>query len=138
MLRVAFASDDRIRVNQHFGAAAGFVVYAIDGDCARLVEAMEYPRESMDGNEDKLSSRIAALAGCSAVYCLAAGGSAVRQLLASGVQPLRLEQETAIEALLEALRQAIRDGGVPWIDRWLRHSDDVGRFERMAQEGWQE
>ena len=138
MLKIAFATDDRVRVNQHFGAAAGFVVYGIDGDGARLVEAMEYPRESMDGNEDKLASRIAALAGCSAVYCLAAGGSAVRQLLASGVQPLRLEEEATIEALLEALRLAIRDGGVPWIDRWRRHSDDQDRFERMAQEGWQE
>ena len=138
LLRIAFATDDRVRVNQHFGAAAGFVVYAIDGDCARLVEAIEYPRESMDGNEDKLASRIAALAGCSAVYCLAAGGSAVRQLLAGGVQPLRLEEETTIEALLEALRRAIRDGGVPWIDRWVRRSDEPDRFERMAQEGWQE
>ena len=138
LLRIAFATSDRILVDQHFGAAAGFAIYAVDGEHARLVEATEYPPESMDGNEDKLASRIAALTGCAAVYCLAVGGSAVRQLLAGGVQPVRVEIETPIEALLLMLRKAVRDGGVAWIDRIVRHENDAGRFDRMAEEGWRE
>ena len=138
MLKIAFATSDRILVDQHFGAAAGFAIYAIDGEHARLVEATEYPQESMDGNEDKLASRIAALAGCAAVYCLAVGGSAVRQLLAGGVQPVRVETETPIEAILQMLRKAVREGGVAWIDRIVHHDSDAGRFDRMAEEGWQE
>ena len=142
-LRIAFATDDRVRVNQHFGAAAGFAVYAVDADRARLVEVCEYSgaNDTMDGNEDKLACRIAALAGCAAVYCLAVGASAVRQLLACGVQPVRVDGECAIETLLTTLRQAIANGGVPWIDRRLRRAaggDGGDRFERMAQEGWQE
>jgi nitrogen fixation protein NifX len=138
MLKIAFATSDRVLVDQHFGAAAGFAIYAIDGEHARLIEVTEYPQESMDGNEDKLASRIAALAGCAAVYCLAVGGSAVRQLLAGGVQPVRVETETPIEALLQMLRKAVREGGVVWIDRIVRHDSDTGRFDRMAEEGWQE
>jgi len=137
-LKIAFATSDRVLVDQHFGAAAGFAIYAVDGDSARLVEATEYPLESMDGNEVKLASRIAALAGCAAVYCLAVGGSAVRQLLAGGVQPVRVETETPIESLLHMLRKAVRDGGVAWIDRIVRHDHDKSRFDRMAEEGWQE
>lgn len=137
-LKIAFATSDRVLVDQHFGAAAGFAIYAIDGEHARLIEATEYPLESMDGNEDKLASRIAALAGCAAVYCLAVGGSAVRQLLAGGVQPVRVEAETPIEALLQMLRKAVREGGVAWIDRIIRHDSDKSRFDRMAEEGWQE
>ncbi len=137
-LKIAFATSDRVLVDQHFGAAAGFAIYAVDGDSARLVEATEYPLESMDGNEDKLASRIAALAGCAAVYCLAVGGSAVRQLLAGGVQPIRLEAETSIESLLHMLCKAVREGGVAWIDRIVRHTQDQDRFDRMVEEGWQE
>jgi nitrogen fixation protein NifX len=138
MLRVAFASDDRATVNQHFGAAVGFAIYALDGTRAQLVEAAEFPPETMDGNENKLPAKIAALAGCAAVYCLAAGGSAVRQLIAGGVQPIRLEEETSIERLLTELQKAVREGGVPWVEKALARDKDAGRFDRMAEEGWQE
>jgi nitrogen fixation protein NifX len=138
MLKVAFATDDRIRVNQHFGASAGFVIYALDGEKSRLTEVAEFAIEAMDGNENKLQARIDALSGCAAVYCLAVGGSAVRQLMAGGIQPMRLEAEMPIESLLAELQRAAREGGVPWVDKALARNKDAGRFARMAEEGWQE
>ena len=138
MLKVAFATDDRARVNQHFGASTGFAIFALDGERARLVEVAEFAEESMDGNENKLPAKIAALSGCAAVYCLAVGGSAVRQLIAGGVQPIRLEEETSIERLLADLQKAVREGGVPWVEKALGRDKDAGRFDRMAAEGWQE
>ena len=136
MLKVAFATDDRVSVNQHFGAAVGFAIYALDGEAAKLVQVVEFPEEAMDGNENKLGAKIESLAGCAAVYCLAVGGSAVRQLMAGNIQPVRLDDEATIEPLLNQLRAAIRDGGVPWIDKIVRQ--DASRFDRMAEEGWQE
>jgi nitrogen fixation protein NifX len=139
MLKVAFASDDRSTVNQHFGAAVGFAIFALDGERSQLVELAEFPPETMDGNEHKLPARIAALAGCAAVYCLAAGGSAVKQLLASGVQPIRVDDETAIEVLLKQISAAIRDGGIAWVDKAVnRPQNDSSRFDRMADESWEE
>jgi nitrogen fixation protein NifX len=138
MLRVAFASDDRTTVNQHFGAAEGFAIFALDGERAQLVEVAEFPPETMDGNENKLPAKIAALAGCAAVYCLAAGASAVRLLLAVGIQPLRLDDEEEIEPLLKEIGAAIKNGGIPWVDKALRKNGDARRFERMATGGWEE
>ena len=138
MLKVAFASDDRATVNQHFGAAVGFAIYALDAERWQLVELAEFPPETMDGNESKLPAKIAALAGCAAVYCLAAGGSAVKQLLAAGVQPIRLDDETAIEPLLKQISAGVKDGGIAWVDKALRKASDAARFELMAEEGWEE
>jgi nitrogen fixation protein NifX len=138
VFKVAFASDDRTLVNQHFGASQGFVVYAFDENQAQLAELVEFPAENMDRNEDKLPARIQALAGCAAVYCLAIGASAVKQLLAAGVQPVRLDEETPIGPLLTSIRQAISAGGIAWIDRWRKQGKDVSRFERMAAENWEE
>ena len=129
MLKVAFASDDRATVNQHFGAAVGFAIYALDGERWQLVELAEFPPETMDGNENKLPAKIAVLAGCAAVYCLAAGGSAVKQLL---------DDETAIEPLLKQIGAAVKDGGIAWVDKALRKNSDTTRFERMAADGWEE
>lgn len=138
MLKVAFATDDRVSVNQHFGAAAGFAIYALDGEHARLVEVAEFPPEAMDGNENKLAEKIGGLAGCAAVYCLAVGGSAVRQLLASGVQPVRIDGEMPIESLLGQLTTALREGGIAWLDKFVKRDHDAARFDRMAEEGWEE
>ncbi len=138
MLKVAFASDDRATVNQHFGAALGFAIYALDEEQAQLVELVEFPAENMDGNENKLPARIQALAGCAAVYCLAIGGSAVKQLLAAGVQPIRLDNAASIDALLATIRLGLKQGGVPWIDRGRKQGKDEARFERMAEENWEE
>lgn len=138
MLKVAFATADRERVNQHFGAATCFAIYSLDGERAKLVEVAEFPEEAMDGNENKLGAKIAALNGCAAVYCLAVGGSAVRQLLAGGIQPVRLDDPVFIDALLAQLRQAVREGGVPWIDKALKRDANAERFDQMAAEGWEE
>ena len=141
VLKVAFASTDRTRVNQHFGAASGFAIYALDAEQAQLAGLAEFPAENMDGNENKLPARIQALAGCAAVYCLAIGASAVRQLLAAGVQPVRLDEPTPIAPMLASIRQAIVAGGIPWIDRYRKQGKegkDGARFERMAEEHWEE
>lgn len=139
MLRVAFASADRERVDQHFGAATCFLIYDLDAARSRLVGVAEFAASSAEGNnENRLAAKIDALAGCSAVYCLAVGGSAVRQLLASGVQPIRLDEAEGIVAVLDRLRAAVCEGGVPWIEKALRRDADGERFERMATEGWQE
>ena len=77
MLKVAFASTDRTRVNQHFGAAEGFVIYEVTPDKATLVGVAEFAEEAMDGNEDKLGAKIDFLDGCTAVYVMAIGASAM-------------------------------------------------------------
>ncbi len=140
MLRVAFASTDRSTINQHFGAAEGFVIYALDAERAQLQEVIEFPPETMDGNENKLPAKIQSLSGCHAVYCLAAGASAVRQLLAAGVQPIRLDDEEAIDPILGQLRSALRDGGIPWVDKVVKQhkAADSSRFDAMLDEGWSE
>ena len=144
MIKVAFATDDRVSINQHFGATVGFAIYAIDGEHAHLVQVAEFLSDpssnAMDGNENKLADKIDVLKGCAAVYCLAVGGSAVRQLLAAGIQPVRLDEEINIEAQLMTLRQAVREGGIPWLDKLVRRQSesDSSRFDQMVEEGWQE
>lgn len=138
-LQVAFASRDRTHVDQHFGAAEGFVFYTVDDSHAALCGVIEFPPENMDGNENKLAQKIAALRGCAAVYCLAVGGSAVRQLVQSGIQPVRLDEAESIENILHMIICGMRERGIPWIEKALnKQAPDAERFERMFEEGWQE
>lgn len=147
-LKVAFATTDMKRVNQHFGSAASFAVYAVDPDESQLLEVAQFGEPAPTGgqprmaglNEDKLVSKIAMLADCSAVYSQACGASAVRQLLAKGIQPVRVEPDTRIPALIEALQQEMRAGPSAWLAKAIRQQQgpDMGRFDAMEDEGWSE
>ncbi|WP_230411716.1 NifB/NifX family molybdenum-iron cluster-binding protein [Denitromonas iodatirespirans] len=137
VLRIAFATTDRQRVNQHFGAAEAFAIYEVAPGRASFVALGEFAAEAMDGNEGKLAAKVDFLAGCHAVYTMAIGASAIKQLLSRGIQPIRIGELDAIPVLLEELSDAMRDGGVAWVDKAMaaqRRSDD--RFSAMEDEGW--
>ena len=142
LLKLAFASDDRLRVNQHFGSASAFVMYSLTPQGATIEGFCEFPEEAMDGNEDKLIARVDFLVGCDAVFVRAIGASAIKQLLTRGVQPILVGESDLIEDLLRDISTAMSEGGVPWIERALAareknsqspHSD---RFAAMEAEGW--
>lgn len=140
VLRIAFASTDRTRVNQHFGAAEGFAIYEVTTDKATLVGVGEFSEEAMDGNEDKLIAKVDFLAGCAAVYVMAIGASAIKKLMAAGIQPIRVGEVDAIDELLLELSGAMRDGGVAWVDRAIAAQTKAAatdRFAAMEDEGWQ-
>jgi len=140
MLKVAFASTDRTRVNQHFGAAEGFAVYEVTPERATLVGVAEFAEEAMDGNEDKLTAKVDFLAGCVAVYVMAIGASAIKKLMAAGVQPIRINEVDAIDELLLEISKAMSEGGVAWIDRAIAMQEKAksgDRFSTMEEEGWQ-
>jgi len=138
MLRIAFASTDRKKVDQHFGSAEAFAIYEVEEGRGSLVGVGEFAAEAMDGNEGKLAAKVEFLAGCHAVYVMAIGGSAIKQLLAKGIQPIRVDQCDLIHELLAEVSNAMTEGGVPWIDRAIaaqKRSDE--RFAEMDEEGWQ-
>ena len=138
VIRVAFASSDRLRVDQHFGAAEAFAIYEVTPDKATLVAVGEFAAEAMDGNEGKLAAKVEFLAGCAAVYVMAIGASAIKQLVARGIQPIRVTEIDAVEALLAEISVAMREGGVAWIDRALASTTkSETRFTEMEEEGWQ-
>jgi len=139
MIKVAFASTDRLRVNQHFGAAEAFAIYEVTPDKATLVGIGEFAEEAMDGNEDKLLAKVDFLEGCAAVYVMAVGASAIKKLMAKGIQPIRTAEVDAVDELLAEISLAMTEGGVAWVDRAMaaQAKKSADRFASMEEEGWQ-
>jgi len=138
LLQVAFATADRETVDQHFGSAKSFVIYGVNFDDAKLLSITEFGQLNQDGNEDKLMEKLAVLEGCIAVYCRACGASAVRQLLAAGIQPVKVSEGMVIEDLIDALQQELRHGPSTWLAKAIRNQSGAasGRFDAMESEGW--
>lgn len=138
--KVAFATTDRKRVNQHFGSAQTFAIYSVSREQTTLIEIAEFGDLSQDGHEDKLAAKFDLLQGCAAVYCQAVGGSAIRQLIARGIQPIRVDENTPIEQLLKDFKGELESGSASWITKASRRQDspNAERFDAMEAEGWQE
>ncbi|QQS55841.1 MAG: nitrogen fixation protein NifX [Candidatus Competibacteraceae bacterium] len=137
-VKLAFASSDRKRVDQHFGSASALAIYAVSEQQATLLEFAQFGDLEQDGHEDKLATKLALVRDCAAVYCQAIGGSAIRQLLAAGVQPIRVEENMPVERLLNEAQTALKSGTAPWLPGVRRRRNDPQRFEAMEAEGWQE
>jgi nitrogen fixation protein NifX len=136
-LQIAFASSDRQRVDQHFGAAQAFVVHSVAADRSALRAVVEFVATSPADNEGRLAPKIALLDGCAAVYCTAVGASAIRQLLARGIQPVKVPEGSRVAELIAELQRAWIAGPAGWLAKALR-KPDAQRFAAMAAEGWQE
>jgi len=138
-LQVAFASSALTAVDEHFGSATRFAIYRVSAAGSDLINLARFDTVAHDGNESKLPAKIAALQGCSAVFCQAVGGSAVRQLIAAGIQPLKVDQHATIAETLTFLRAEIERATTPWVVKALQRVqrvDDPGRFDAMDDEVW--
>ena len=138
-LQVAFASSDLTAVDEHFGSATRFAIYRVSTAGFDLLDLARFDTVEHDGNESKLPAKIGALQGCAAVFCLAVGGSAVRQLMAANIQPIKVEPHATIAETLAFLRTEIERGTTPWVVKALKRVervDDPGRFDAMDEEGW--
>ncbi|WP_041364430.1 nitrogen fixation protein NifX [Methylomonas methanica] len=139
-IKVAFATTDMVHVNQHFGSAKSFAVYAVNPEQAELMEAAQFGQLEQDGNEDKLSVKLQLLEGCSAVYCQAVGASAIKQILAQGIQPIKVHEGSTIQDLLNDLQAEMKAGPSSWLAKAINQhkGPDPQRFDEMEQEGWDE
>ncbi len=138
MVRIAFTTASRERVDQHFGTTQALLFYGVTTEAIRLLEISEFTtQEAMDGNEEKLAARLQSLTGTVRLYSQAVGASAIRQLQALGVQPVKVAAGSPIRGLLEAVQQELRHDPEGRLARALQPRSPE-RFAAMAAEEWQE
>lgn len=127
MLKIAFASTDRARVDLHFGGADSLVVYDVSPGRADLVGVGQFVKAENAGHDvrtglentaqDKLAAKLAFLRDCTAVYAANVGASAIRRLMMAGIQPIIVDEGHDIVDLLNEVSLAICCGGLPWVER---------------------
>ncbi|BBL57296.1 nitrogen fixation protein NifX [Methylomonas koyamae] len=139
-IKVAFATTDMVHVNQHFGSAKSFAVYAVDPEQSEMLEAAQFGELAQDGNEDKLSVKIQLLEGCAAVYCQAIGASAIKQIVAQGIQPIKVQEGATIKDLIGDLQHEMKVGPSTWLAKAINQhkGPSPDRFNAMEDEGWDE
>lgn len=130
-MKVAFATQDQQCVDAHFGWAKHLAVYEIDAAGYKFVEDFPFGDDlAEDGNEDKLSPKLAAIGDCAIVYVAAIGGSAAARVVASKIHPVKVAQPEPILDILDKLQDVLKGTPPPWLRKAvMKGQERVHDFE---------
>ena len=117
-MRVAFTSTDGERIDQHFGMTSRFDVWEIGPERAEFVEQVSAITTS-DDEEDRISARANAIAGCTIVYTMQIGGPAAAKLVARRIHPMKTQEEVPVSEIVGKLQAVLKGTPPPWLRKAL-------------------
>jgi len=128
-MKVAFATQDKERVDAHFGWAKSIVVYEVSPDGHHFVGSFEFGDTlEEDGDEDKLAPKLEAIKDCAIVYVAAIGGSGAARVVAMKIHPIKVPQPESIAEILDKLQVVLQGTPPPWLRKALA-KDGVRTFD---------
>ncbi|SEK09402.1 nitrogen fixation protein NifX [Paraburkholderia diazotrophica] len=132
-MKIAFATQDKVHVDAHFGSAKNIVTYDVTADSHTFVEAFYFGDNLVeDGDEDKLTQKLEVIQGCAILYVAAIGGSGAARVVALKVHPVKVSQPESIEDILIKLRVVLKGSPPPWLRKAL--TKNAGRSYDIAED----
>lgn len=128
-MKVAFASTDKVHIDEHFGRAERFMIWDVGPEQAGFAGVVEVQVEGED-EEDRIEARSAALSDCALVYVAQIGGPAAARLVAKRIHPIKSKDCEPIATAVEKLQEVLRDNPPPWLRKALHKSERPGFVER--------
>ncbi|MBI2734574.1 MAG: nitrogen fixation protein NifX [Aquabacterium sp.] len=120
-MKVAFSTQDKQRVDAHFGWAKNISVYDVTPDGYSFIENFEFGGKlEEDGDEDKLAPKLEAIKDCAILYVAAIGGSAAARVVAVKIHPIKVPQPEPILDILEKLQEVLKGTPPPWLRKALQ------------------
>lgn len=119
-MKIAFATQDRQRVDAHFGWAKSIDVYDVKPEGYHFVESFEFGGKlEEDGDEDKLAPKLEAIKDCAILYVAAIGGSGAARVVAQRIHPIKVPQPEPILDILDKLQGVLKGTPPPWLRKAL-------------------
>ncbi len=120
-MKVGFATNDNILINDHFGWAKNFAIYEINMDGFKFLENRYFEEELEELN--KVDRKIEGLRDLKIVFVESIGGTAAARVVKSGIHPVvkkgdRLKPAPVkIEEVMEELQAVLSKNPPPWLKK---------------------
>lgn len=120
-IKIAFASTDRINIDQHFGWSKTFQLYEVDKEEAIFIKEIDSSHDYEDEHK-KLSYKIETIREANMLYCTQIGPSAAKMVQAAGIYPVRSggaedAPHEPIHAAIGKLQAMLVGNPPPWLMR---------------------
>jgi nitrogen fixation protein NifX len=109
-IRVAFATNNKSDLNEHFGSAKFFSIYDISKNNFTLVDNLAIVSKDTD-------KTISLLEGVHIVYFLNIGPTAAAKIINKGIFPIKYKEDVAIKEELEKLIKMLNTNPPPFIKK---------------------
>lgn len=116
-MKVAFASTDKIHIDEHFGQAENFYVWEIGPENAEFSGVIRVSAEEGGHSDEKIEARAAALTDCALVYVAQIGGPAAARLVAKRIHPIKSKDAEPITEVVGKLQEVLRGSPPPWLKK---------------------
>lgn len=127
-MKVAFASTDKVHVDEHFGRAEQFIIWEVGPEAADFTGVVQVRTEG-DDEADRIESRCSGLADCALVYVAEIGGPAAARLVAKKIHPIKSKEREPITTVVAKLQEVLRDSPPPWLRKALLKGERPGMSE---------
>jgi len=115
-MKVAFASTDKVHIDEHFGRAERFLIWDVGPESAGFSGMVEVKAYGAD-EEDRIEARSSVLTDCALVYVLEIGGPAAARLVAKKIHPIKSKEPEPIAGVVEKLQEVLRNNPPPWLKK---------------------
>jgi nitrogen fixation protein NifX len=125
-MKVAFASTDKIHIDEHFGQAEQFYVWDVGPEEAAFTGVVQVSAAMEAGHsDDKIEARAAALGDCALVYVAEIGGPAAARLVAKKIHTLKSKEREPIVAVIEKLQEVLANNPPPWLRKAMMKGERI-------------
>jgi len=114
IMKVAFTTATGVSIDQSFRSALDFTVWDVSPEAAHYVTSVGFGREA-ESEEERITVRADALAGCDLLCTHSINGPAKAKLVARRIHSLKIGRETPVEEMLARLQKVLRDNPPPWM-----------------------
>jgi nitrogen fixation protein NifX len=129
-MKVAFASTDRVHIDEHFGQAGEFYIWEVGPDEAAFTGVVQVRSEAEAGHsDDKIEARCAGLADCALVYVAEIGGPAAARLVQKKIHPIKSREREPIAEVVAKLQEVLRGNPPPWLRKAMLKGERPGFAE---------
>ena len=130
-MKVGFATNDNILINDHFGWAKNFAIYEINTDGFKFLENRCFEEELEEFN--KIDKKIEKLRDVKIIFIESIGGTAAARVVKSGIYPIVKKGNGAkpvslrIEDVMEELRDVLSKNPPPWLKKIILKEKESGQ-----------
>ncbi|PLX91273.1 MAG: nitrogen fixation protein NifX [Desulfuromonas sp.] len=117
-MKVAFASTDKVHVNEHFGRAEQFYIWNVGPEESEFSGVVQVSTKG-DDEADRIEARCSGLADCALVYVAQIGGPAAARLVQKKIHPLKSKTEEPISEVIKKLQEVLQGTPPPWLRKAL-------------------
>ncbi|MNN00040.1 Dinitrogenase iron-molybdenum cofactor [compost metagenome] len=119
-MKVAFATNDGLKVDSHFGQSPMYTVYDVHPGEACFIENRTVPIQIAQDEGSKIEMRISLIEDCTLVFIMQIGASAAARVTSRKMMPVKVPAGSSIEEQIARLLEMLRGKPPMWLSKVLK------------------